>query len=447
MREIIVIDGNDLPNPEDMAMIQALYSRSPRSVKEHLEKVKAKGSASFVEQYMVQYGHKSIGDCGTTTICVENVSMLAAKAIQDSALYNGQEASTRYLDMSKQQLVNPLAGDGPGCQPGGVIQGLWMHTYNHVLRELIPHFEQRFPIEEGQKPEVWKKAIKAKAFDVARGFLPAGVTTYVAWHTNLRQANDHLKLLRNHPAKEIREIAEQVHSGLLQRYPSSFSHKRYGPEERYVEEGMAAFAYWDDQEVGHSPVDRISSTSTLDLNGLRPFRDLLMNRPPKAELHPRFRQFGTITYTFPLDFGSFRDLQRQRSPVQEMPLLTTKYGFHPWYLDQLPAKLREDAEGVIAEQVTALNELEASAVDKQFFTAMGFLVPTKTVCTLPAAVYIAELRSSTTVHPTLRRPAQLMGEDLKARIPHLAMHHDMTPDAWSIKRGQQDIVKKEVASS
>lgn len=37
--------------------------------------------------------------------------MLAAKAIQDHPLYSGQEASTRYLDMSLQTMVNPIATD------------------------------------------------------------------------------------------------------------------------------------------------------------------------------------------------------------------------------------------------------------------------------------------------------------------------------------------------
>jgi len=32
--------------------------------------------------------------------------MLAAKAIQDSKMYNGQEASTRYIDFSEQEMIN-----------------------------------------------------------------------------------------------------------------------------------------------------------------------------------------------------------------------------------------------------------------------------------------------------------------------------------------------------
>jgi len=39
--KLIVLDGRDVPSPEDLAMLQALYSRSPKSVTEHLEKVSA----------------------------------------------------------------------------------------------------------------------------------------------------------------------------------------------------------------------------------------------------------------------------------------------------------------------------------------------------------------------------------------------------------------------
>src|SRR3954470_22058500 len=79
--QIFTID--DVP-PEDLAMLQALYSRSPASVTTHLDKVRSSGSSKFMSQYYVGYGHASIGDCGFTTVFIENYSMLAAKAIQDN---------------------------------------------------------------------------------------------------------------------------------------------------------------------------------------------------------------------------------------------------------------------------------------------------------------------------------------------------------------------------
>lgn len=431
MREIIIVD--DLM-PEAGAMVQALYSRDPRSVKDHLIQVREKGAEKFMANFYVGYGHKSIGDCGTTSIFVENVSMLVAKAVQDWPLYSGQEASTRYLDMGAQEVLNPL-----GTAEGKLIQDEWMKFYKHCLESLIPVLKQRFPIQPEQKEVVYEKAIKARAFDISRGFLPAGVTTYAAWHTNLRQAYDHVKEMRNHPLAEVREVALLILDGLKTKYTSSFSHKDYPTEEAYIAESMKEFAFWDDEDAvkGFSYDAR-----QLDLEGLKRHAKLLADRPAKAELHQRMRQYGNIIFTFPLDFGSYRDLQRHRSCVQEMPLLSTKHGFYPWYLEQLPEGLRKEAEEVLKKQEAGIKNLEASKEVKQYYVAMGYTVAVKITCPLPAAVYTAELRSADTVHPTLRVQAQRMGDAIKAAVPDIAMHHDNSPGAWNIKRGNHDIVKK-----
>lgn len=431
-REIIIVD--DL-SPEPGAMVQALYSRDPRSVKQHLIQVREKGAEKFMASYYVGYGHKSIGDCGTTSIFVENVSMLVAKAVQDWPLYNGQEASTRYLDMAAQHVMDPV-----GTEASKIIQDEWMKFYRHALEALVPVLKERFPIQEGQKDTVYEKAIKARAFDIARGFLPAGVTTYAAWHTNLRQAYDHLKEMRHHPLEEVREVAAITLAELKKKYPSSFSHKEYPTEEEFIEKSMNEFAYWDDAEA----VKGFSyDTSLLDLAGLAKHQKLLANRPMKAELHQRMRQYGNITFRFPLDFGSYRDLQRHRSCVQEMPLLTTRHGFYEWYLEQLPNGLRGEAQVLLQAQEKRIKDLPCSDIVKQYYVAMGYTVAVQISCPLPAAVYTAELRSSDTVHPTLRQQAQRMGDALKEAVPGMAMHHDTTPGQWNIKRGNHDIVRKE----
>ncbi|MEN9621655.1 MAG: hypothetical protein RLZZ67_89 [Candidatus Parcubacteria bacterium] len=427
--KIIIVD--DIA-PEANAMLQALYSRSPKSVTEHLEVVRKSGAEKFMASYYVGYGHKSIGDCGTTSIFVENVSMLVAKAVQDWALYNGQEASTRYLDMSKQEVLNPLRST-----EGKTIQDEWMRFYTHILDALVPSLKVRFPMKDGDNEKVYEKAIKARAFDIARGFLPAGATTFASWHTNLRQAADHLKEMRHHPLAEARDTAGEIMKSLQAKYSSSFLHKEYPVEEAYVEKSIKEFAYFDDASI-----KKFTYKGRLDIAGLKKHKKLLSSRPPKAELHQRFRQYGDMVFSFPLDFGSYRDLQRQRSAIQEMPLLTTKHGFHPWYLEQLTPELKKEALAVLKAQKARIAKLKAPKEVKQYYTAMGYTVTVKMSCSLPSAVYIAELRSSDTVHPTLRIEAQRMGDAIKKSVPGIAMHHDTSPGTWNIKRGAQDIVKK-----
>ena len=191
--EIFVIDDQ---NPEDLAMLQALYSRSPASVVSHLEKLKAVGSGKFMESYYVGYGHASIGDCGTTTVFIEQVSMLVAKAVQDHALYSGQEASTRYLDYSKQEVRDPY-----NAPASTAIQAKWMEIYNRVLPQLVGGLQKQRPFDATQykSEKVWQNTLNARAFDIARALLPVGTTTLLSWTTNLRQARDHLRRLKHHP--------------------------------------------------------------------------------------------------------------------------------------------------------------------------------------------------------------------------------------------------------
>lgn len=434
VREIIVIDNL---GPEVIAMVQALYSRKPKNVKKHLFEMDEEGAEGMKEKmgkYYVGYNHKSIGDCGSTAIFIEYVSMLAAKAIQDWPLYNGQEASTRYLDMSAQPVLNPI-----GDEEGQEIQNKWMQFYSHALAALIPTLKIRFPIKEGENEGDYGKAIHARAFDIARGFLPAGATTFVAWHTNLRQAYDHIKELRHHPLHEVRVVASEILAALKAKYPASFGHKEYPSEQEYIAKSMAEFAYSFDQAA---PAD-FTYESRLDLKGLAKHARLLGERPAKAELHQRFRQYGDIVFQFPLDFASYRDLQRHRSAVQEMPMLTTLHGFYPWYLEQLPDELRIEAEQLLADQEDKIDELEGSDAVKQYYVAMGYTVPVKITCPFPSVPYIVELRSDQSVHPTLRVRAQQMGDAIQKCVPGIAMHHDTSPGAWNIKRGLHDIVRKE----
>lgn len=430
VHEIIIID--DFP-PEDIAMLQALYSRDPRSVKTHLEKVRESGPGKFMERFYVGYGHKSIGDCGTTTLFAEGVSMLCAKAIQDWLLYNGQESSTRYLDFSKMAILNPV-----GSKSAEKIQSRTMKLYNEALAVLIEDLKKKYPIQADEKPEIYEKAIKARAFDISRCLLPAGMTTMVAWHTNLRQAADHLKCMRHHPLEEVREVAKDMIVALQAKYPNSFGHKQYPEEEKYLASSQNNVAYLKPFTLKKE----IEYKSYLKKEIIERYKKEIKGRPAKAELPYQIRAAGDIVFKFLLDFGSYRDLQRQRSMIAPQPLLTTKFGFHPWYLEQLPTDFRKKVVSEVKDLVKEIKSLKVSDEEKQYYIPMGFQVAIEMTATLPAAVYIAELRSGKTVHQTLRPVAQKIGDVLEKLVPGIAIHCDAGQDEFSTKRGAQDIVEK-----
>jgi thymidylate synthase ThyX len=419
-------------NPQDVAMLQALYSRSASSVEEHVKKVKESGSGKFMERYYVGYGHASIADCGSTTIFIEGVSMLAAKAIQDWQLYSGQETSSRYIDMSKQLRIDPI-----GNKESKAILNKWMDFYTNSQQRVEKHLKEKYPKKKDEDEAVYDRAIKARIFDILRGFLPAGVTTQLSWHTNLRQAHDKLVLLKYHPLEEIRNIAVEIENKLKEKYPNSFGHKVYPEQESYRKLSAELYTYFDNKKT-----KSFKMKTTIRSADLASYKKIISKRPTKTNLPIFLEELGLVTYEFLIDFGSFRDIQRHRKGVCLMPILNTSHGFNNWYLDQLPDDLRKEAKLLIKAQISSLRKLKTSKEILQYYIAMGFNVACKTTYGLPAAIYTMELRSGKLVHPTLRAIAHEMYGALKKHFPTMALHADLDLDDWDIRRGLQDIKEK-----
>lgn len=94
--------------PEESAMVQSLNSRSAGGFWKNLWTVAKEGYEKFMSKFYSNYGHKSIADCGSTTGAFDDISMLAAKEIQNWWAYNGQETSTRYIDVTGLGYVDPV---------------------------------------------------------------------------------------------------------------------------------------------------------------------------------------------------------------------------------------------------------------------------------------------------------------------------------------------------
>src|SRR3989338_637116 len=273
--KIIVLDNGAIISAESEAMLQALHSRTTDGLMSHLEVLAMKGSADFVKRFYVGYGHKSIGDCGTTTVFIEGVSMLVAKAIQDNPLYSGQESSTRYIDFSKQPFISSIQ------EPEGeMILEMQRKFYMAAQEPARKHLKTIYPKNEGEENLVYLKAINARAFDITRSLLPAGASTNLAWHTNLRQAADKILFLRHHPLLEVREISEGLEEALKKQYPHSFGHKRYKETEEYQRRIAENYFYHDSK----SPLEPRVEFNHINRRELEVFRELLETRPPKTEL-------------------------------------------------------------------------------------------------------------------------------------------------------------------
>lgn len=484
---------DNLP-PEVVAMLQAEYSRNHESIrtkldfdeegcalvgKDRIEKLK-----EAISKWYTGYGHNSIGDCGTITLFIESVSILAAKAIQDNNLYNGQECSTRYIPFDKCQRVYPNVRN----EEAKNIIDYGVELSIKVQKELAEKFKRDRPQKEGENLGVWERAMNAKAFDVARSLLPAGVCTNLAWTGTIRNIRDNLRRLSKNPLNEIRNIAEKLWEELHKKYPSSFKENATSGFDANQNQWMNDVGQWTtmldlkvyeknllgNEEVpefwaldNRVVVDFLTSGNDVEIapfnnNKSLPhyvlspqipdndfeltLRHFLKSRPKGCEVPYSFNILGTIRIISEIDYGSWRDLQRHRSGITLTPRIPSNFKFHDWYMYMFGEHVSKETYTEIEQYIEEARDIAENmslsstpAYSYQYVCPLGACVILYQQYGLASAIYMVETRSSSTVHPIARQIALNAGTQISKHygIPiHMGREH-----ADSIHRGTQTILR------
>src|SRR5258708_24657444 len=87
--------------PEVQAYALAKYSRSSQGMLESIRELNAQKAEQFLDTFYFQYGHRSIADLAHLVFGLEQISILAAVAVVDEPVWDGQERSTRYQPFRK----------------------------------------------------------------------------------------------------------------------------------------------------------------------------------------------------------------------------------------------------------------------------------------------------------------------------------------------------------
>lgn len=449
--EITIPEINDA---EVSAMTQAMYSRSNTRIKVRLDELDVDGeekAKQALSSYYLGYGHASINDCGFTTIYIEGVSNVLAKAIEDTPLFNGQESSTRYLDYSAQSIIDPFNS----TESTNIING-WLQLYLKYQPMVVEGLMIRYPQGEGEDTGVYERAIRARSFDIMRGFLPVGVTTQLSWTTSLRHARDRIRFLKHHPCKEVRDVIKAIHEALIAKYPHSFKQTDIEVDEssdEYLYYSNPRFHYLNHDEnyfkelFEKAPYAMSATEGNVDPDLFKP----MANRPEKAIIPTMAGDIATFRFISLLDFGSYRDLQRHRRGWCPIPLVRDYgYGIHEWYMNEVMESLSEPDFNEFCEEVNDLQErikffkdgADYNLHEAQYLYPMGINVITEFAFSLPQCAYFSELRSQPTVHETLRPLARYVGESVN-RFYHgeNICRVNTEPSAFNIARGKQTIFK------
>lgn len=464
---LFVADGTDF-DPQTLAMLQAFYSRSTKSIAERVEGLDADQVRESLHKFFVGYGHRSIGQCSNFTVFLEDVSILAAKFIQHHPLYNGQETSTRYFDFRFRPMVLPQSDEQ---------YERYMRTLYATLLKAATDAYTKQAADDGHELDAnMVRTCKAKAFDLARCVLVAGHTTKLSWTTNYDQAAEQLAYLINSPIDELRKIGRKLAVQLHNKYPQAFAAPETLVDPRQADvlsnnmfdetgDFLTSMSAYDQQISGWT----FHAGQRIDAN-----LDSLLRTRVRSERMPRsFARYGRFDFAFNIDFGSWRDLHRHRNGDVYFPSYTgiEPLKMHPWYLQEIerlgignaPIFDGETIRSAIDKVYTELlpyvikNVLHSMSSREQphtiarhdhrselmYYVPIGTEVRAFMTYDLPQAVYVSEMRTARTVHPTARIAAHFMADVVRRTFPQIELFTDDFDSAkLSPKRGQQTILER-----
>ena len=432
-------------DPEALAMLQAFYSRSAESIVSRVERLGTdlKSVKAALNKFYIGYGHQSIGDCGTVTVFVENVSILAAKALQENPLYNGQECSTRYIELS-----------GDAYRPSHDSRA-WQFTQRTINEKVLEGVRKEHffvapeNVDEAAKErarQTWLNATAARAFDIARGWIPANTLTNLSISLTLRKFNEFTTTLMAHPLQEVRELAKALRTKLIEHYPSGIA--PITSKDQAIIDWLRTDGSGDDPTLANwylmkpatSESTHVGATSYRSITDKE--RDFINARPRHADLPNFVNSLGTVTITGGIDYGTWRDMQRHRRNQGLPPAIKPKL-FHSWYLEQVKRYTSPDfyemAESDTHNMMGHLANREWTP-ELQYDCPLGTVVPYQYDMGLAQAIYFAELRSGNTVHAILRPIAQRIAEYIENS--GIRMDYDAEPGRFDLRRGTQTITEK-----
>lgn len=447
----IQVGITDHLDPEVNAMLMAMYSRSyvpiatripntDESTLEHKEKL---------GKFYIGYNHKSVGQLGGTTVWLEGISQLAAKAVENHPLFNGQESSTRYINFADQPMVAPNVEIWQWQEK---FRAFYIKTLPLVVEKIkleFPfednqgnyHHKEDAAVQEARKRTTWENTVKARAFDICRGLLPAGCTTNVAFSGTFDTINDHFGEMLKHPCEEMRVIAEETITGLTNKYSyAAFTVEQALDRNKFVTDEFFYQTAFSDIPV--NPSLKVEPVPSLPQNFMTQIRGELKDRKKFDKFPKYYSDKIRITMSGELDFGSYRDLHRHRNGCLNMEVLGVSRGFHSFYSNNLPKESQAELRDLLTEyeEWFLIND-DISAVNKQYSTPMGYKVAINYTCDLNQALYIMELRSGKTVHQTLRKLVHQWVRTLAIVIGpeqvQQGVHADMDEDNFTLRRGQQ----------
>lgn len=449
-RRIYLLDPRRY-RPEVIAVAFAKTSRSPEPFDVIAESLSEETASQFHEKWVVGYGHASVAEHAVLHIALENISRLAAEAIEGVRLASFTEKSTRFQILDRESFyVPPEIAASPFRDAYRAVVEQLFETYHAALEPVGRVVEAWFPRRPEESEKAYRTRLRIRAMDVCRYLLPTATLTNIGMTVNARALEHGLRKWLSHPLEEVREIARAVKAVALQEVPTLL---KYAEPNAYLQNSTARLQEWARAlPEGPAPLDgvrlvswdsdaevrliaacmyRFRAVSFEDalawVRGIRLedrrriLEDALGGRSP---FDVPVRELEHIVYTFDclMDEGAYYDLKRHRMMTQTPQVLTTAYGY------AIPRAMEEAGMGAryraAVEAAMALWEAMRPAVGEAAAYVLPNAVYRRVLMTmnLREAYHLCRLRGGPNGHFAYRYIAMRIYEAIRAVHPTLAAY-------------------------
>jgi thymidylate synthase ThyX len=447
----------------------ARYSRSAKSLRrlfldEFVDDLDTSGDASvdatvglkraekLYQRVFFEYGDDSVAQLGGVHLACEQASNLLTKVLEWGRLMAYLEQSTRYvaydsrLDGRYRYYRDPAVLASPlGTRYVSDLDRLF-DTYADLVPVLEAFYRERHPKEPEDSELVWRRSIRAKAFDSLRGLLPAATLSNVGIYGTGQGYEALLLRMRASTLPEARDYAGLMLDELRKVIPSFLARvdrpERGGAWSAYLAstarstEEVAARLFAGAEPEPRPPVTLVDfdpeAEEKLLAAMLYPFVDVpddqvraRVRRLSAAERrevvdayvgdranrrHKPGRALETVSYRFDVlsDYGAFRDLQRHRMLTLQWQRLGPGHGY------VLPADVVDAGVGDRFEEAmdrsAALHDALAGAYPAAapYAVALAFRIRYSIEMNAREALHMLELRTAPAGHPDYRHVCQEM---------------------------------------
>lgn len=432
-----------------------------RQAHEQMDAIKK--AQAFYDRILDGYGDDSIGELGGAHLAIENISMIAAKLLEDSRIGGSPlEKSTRYIYFDQKVKGEYLFYREPVLMTSAYRDkyidtcNMLFETYSRLIPSMTIVMEQRFPKDPLISKAAYTTALRAKVLDCLRGLLPAGALTNMGIYGNGRFFEQLIHKLHCQNLAELQDIGKRSYEELAKIIPSFVrradpTHRSHQSYAQFYEAAQSELKLIAEQHLPYCEHSLQTGVRLIDYepNAVTNIaaallfavgnRDLLELRQyckglPEEEIarildascnarenrrhkSPRALEHAEFTFEIVTDFGAYRDLHRHRILTQERQLLCCNYGFYtPPEIQDTPYK-----EGYYSalHQAKEVYDLIAAELpeEAQYVVPMAYNIRWYFRANLRALQWLCELRSSPAGHTSYRYIAQTMAKQICELFP------------------------------